>query len=332
MKVNQLKSKIFDAFVVNWTAKAICIVIAFLLYFFYNISQLGTNSISVPVTVQSNGQFMAVSSFQKHVRVTLRANPKDLAGISSREIKAVLNLDSYTAAGEFDIPVSLEFSPEIYLIDPFEAKVFPDRIHIQIEDKTFAYKDVNVSFSGQLPHGFEMVSYSVIPSSLKVTGARSAVEQTTNLLTNRLLLSNHTKTFSAPVKVSSLNSLVTIENEGEVFVTVEVQPVYAEKTLENIPLSFERLAGNLKILPESESLKHVSLKLGGDLLAIEKAEKDSVKIFSDCSKISEPGDYELTVNYMLPSGVKILEKTAEKVMITVELSGMETEPPAEADE
>ena len=102
--------------------------------------------------------------------------------------------------------------------------------------------------------------------------------------------------------------------------------------MENIPLSFERLAGNLKILPESESLKHVSLKLGGDLLAIEKAEKDSVKIFSDCSKISEPGDYELTVNYMLPSGVKILEKTAEKVMITVELSGMETEPPAEAGE
>ena len=147
-----------------------------------------------------------------------------------------------------------------------------------------------------------------------------------------MLLSNHTKTFSAPVKVSSLNSLVTIENEGEVFVTVEVQPVYAEKTLENIPLSFERLAENLKILPESESLKHVSLKLGGDLLAIEKAEKDSVKIFSDCSKISEPGDYELTVNYMLPSGVKILEKTAEKVMITVELSGMETEPPAEAGE
>ena len=118
----------------------------------------------------------------------------------------------------------------------------------------------------------------------------------------------------------------------EVFVTVEVQPVYAEKTLENIPLSFERLAENLKILPESESLKHVSLKLGGDLLAIEKAEKDSVKIFSDCSKISEPGDYELTVNYMLPAGVKILEKTAEKVMITVELSGMETEPPAEAGE
>ena len=123
MKIQPL----IDKFLNKWPTKVICVVIALLLYFFYNISQLNTKTFSAEVYIISNGQMMAVSSYQKHVKVTVRARPEDIATISSKDIMARLNLNPYTAPGKYDVPVTLDFSPEVLLIDPFEVRVSPDR-------------------------------------------------------------------------------------------------------------------------------------------------------------------------------------------------------------
>ena len=318
MKMRLENFKVIDKIIVNWPAKVICVLIALLLYFFFNLSQLDSKTISVPLTVQSDGQLIAVSSFQKHVRVSLRASPESLAQISNRDVEAVLNINNYTHAGVFDVPVSLSFSPDFYLIDPVEVHVSPDRIKVQIEDKTFAYKNIQVSFADDVPDGYEMVSYSVNPSSLKVTGARSAVEQTTVLFTNRLPLSNHTKSFSAPVQISSLNSLISVDNDGEVIVSVEIQPVKAHRDFINIPVNFNSLKTNFKLSDDVFIARAVSFTLIGDKLFLEKMTNDSVSVSVDCQDIEQPGEYELKLLYSIPDKTKLFEPYQESVTIKIE--------------
>ncbi|MCR4627731.1 MAG: hypothetical protein K5640_08810 [Treponema sp.] len=318
MKVRLENFKVIDKIIVNWPAKVICVLIALLLYFFYNLSRLDSKTISVPLDIKSDGQFMAVSSFQKHVRVNLRASPESLAQISTRDIEAVLDINNYTHSGVFDVPVSLSFSPDFYLIDPIEVHVTPDRIKLQIEDKTFSYKNIQVSFADSLPDGYEMVSYTVNPSSLKVTGARSAVEQTTVLFTNRLPLSGHTRTFSAPVQISSLNSLISIENNAEVIVTVEIQPQRTHRDFTNIPVNFNSLNSNLKVSDDVFFTRGISFTLLGEKITLDKLSDESVSVSADCQEIEHAGEYELKLQYSIPDKTKLYEPYPETVTVKIE--------------
>lgn len=320
MKMQPLIEKVYNKVLDRWPVKIVCVVIALLLYFFYNISQLETRTFSVEVSVVSNGQMMPVSSFQRHVRVKVRSNPQALNTITANDITAVVNINPYTSSGEYNIPITLDFEPEVLLIDPFEVRVTPDTIPIRLEDKTFEYRDIKVSFADQVPHGYEVSSYSVSPTSLRVTGSRSAVEQTTELLTNRLPLANHTKSFTAPVSVTSVNSLISVENDGEVYVTVEIQPINQVIEYPNIPITFLYLPQNFDNTPNISS---VSFKGSGDLLRMETISSNAYVVQADCSEITEEGEYDIPLKYIAPSGVVIAERSAENVKLTVSLKNVE---------
>lgn len=318
MKVHLENYKLLNRIFVNWPAKVICVLIALLLYFFFNLSHLDQKIISVPLNIKSDGQFMVVSPFQKNVRVTLKANAESLASITSKDIEAVLDINGYTNSGVYDVPVSLSFSSDFYLIDPIEVHVNPDRLKLQIEDKTFAYKNIQVSFADSIPDGYEMTSYTVNPPYLKVTGARSAVDQTTVLFTNRLPLTGHTKTFSAPVQISSLNSLIEIENNAEVVVTVEIQPVKQNRDFMEVPLVFDDLQAKLKISEDLLNPKSVSFTVTGEKLVLQKLTFSDLSVHADCSAIEAAGEYEVQLKYFVPENVKLFDPHPETVVIKVE--------------
>lgn len=323
MKMQPLIDKLLN----KWPTKVFCIVIALLLYFFYNISQLGTKTLSVDVDVVSNGQMMVVSSYQKHVKVTVRANPQDLAAISSKDITAQLNINQYTKSGEYTVPVMLDFVPEVLLIDPFEVRVSPDTIRLQIEDKTFEYKDIKISFADDVPHGYQVASSTVSPTSLRVTGSRSAVEQTTVLYTNRISLSNHTGKFSAPVTISTLNSLISVDNDEKVFVTVDIKPIENKASYTAVPITFEYLKPELEIASGSDST--VSFTITGNMLDVENISLNHFLIRADCSGIAEPGEYELELSYEIPVNVVISDVSMDKVKIVVQNKSVDV--PAETN-
>ncbi|QTQ16368.1 CdaR family protein [Treponema parvum] len=310
MKIQPIIDKLFE----NWPVKVFCVVIALLLYFFFNVSRLDSKAFPIELGVVSDGQMMPVSSYQKHVRVVVRANAEDIASVTAKDISAVVNLEQYTKSGDYDIPVVLNLSKEILLIDPLEVRVIPDVIHMRIEDKILEYKDVQISFAEEIPHGYEIVSYSVNPSSLRVTGSRSAVEQTTKLFTDKIPLADRTESFSSQVSIATVNSLISVENNAKVVVSVTIQPIMTTAEYKDKAVSFVYLNPDLKIASGGDP---VSFSVSGDLLHVEKLTENSFVVQADCSSIKSPGEYEISLNYILPENVTLLQNSAESVKITV---------------
>jgi len=317
MKAKQIFEKLVD----QWPAKVICFVTALLLFFFYQISQMDTKSVPVKLSVVSDGLLIPVSSYPKHVRVTVRTAPENISKITEDGITAVLNISNYVKPGEYNVPVNIDLDPGLLLIDPLEVHVYPDKVLLTLDEKTFAYVPVKPSLAGTLPRGYESGTIIVTPTSLRISGPRSVVEQLKELQTDKVDLDQHSATFAQQVKVIKNNSLINIEDNAAVSVSVEVKAVRQEKEYTGIHIYFMSLPQNLKI---AGTVPDVSFRVSGDQPSVESLNVDDYTVQADCSSILQPGEYEIPLVYLLPATLKLEEKSAESVRITVVSKGPDT--------
>ena len=115
-----------------------------------------------------------------------------------------------------------------------------------------------------------------------------------------------------------MNSLINIDNDGEVIVSVEIQPLKAHKDFINVPIVFNSLKENLKISEDMFVTRAVSFTLLGEKLFLEKMTNDSVSVSVDCQDIEQPGEYELELLYSIPDKTKLFEPYQESVTIKIE--------------
>ena len=275
---------------------------------------MSSKSIPVKLTVTQENILMPVNSYPKHVRVTIRTSPENIAKITADDISAELNIEAYTKPGEYKVPVTINLDPELLLIEPLEVHVSPDTVPLILGGKSGGTVKVSPLIVGALPAGYETGSVTVTPPVLRVSGPVSMLTQIKELQTEKIDITQHSSSFTTKTKVVKNTSLIDLVDAPDVSVTVEIRPVQSEKSYSSIPVYFAYLPHNLQLAGITPV---VSFKVAGSQLELDNLNVDDYTVQADCSSVTQPGDYDLQLSFLLPESVKVTEKSAETVKVSI---------------
>ena len=311
MKANRLFEKLLE----HWPAKIICFGLALVLYMVHIISVFDRKSFTVPLVVQAAGSLSSVTNHPNYVRVTVRSTTENIAETLESDFTAVLDLTSYTKAGEYAVPISVQLAPKLVLMDPFEVRVKPGYVDLQLEEKTLKFVNVVPSLAGEVEHGYAVTNVAVEPATVQIIGPHSVVEGTSHVYTGPVNINSISISRSYDVALQNINALLDVQSQTQQFhvqVTVEPEPLARNFTSVTVRPMF--LAPQFEVQGE---LPSISFDLTGTVPALENYLLDENAVFIDCSAIAEEGDYELPVRFSLPNSVQVENKSVETVGITV---------------
>ena len=301
----------------DWPAKIICLCLAIFIYAFHQILTLESKTVTLPLTVNSSGTLMSKNISQSSVKVYFKTDSAHINLISAKDLKAYIDLTPYTENGIYDIPVKLELSEDLKNIDPFEFKIKPESVKLNLEEKVLKYIPVVASTSGEPDYGYYVSNLSVVPSSVKVVGPSSVIEKTKQIYTKKVIIKGAKKTFSVPTKIDNINSLIQVypEGDGDFRVDVEVSPEMSEKSFSNVTPKILNLSEHFTI---SSELPKISFILAGPKVSVENFSLKEDSVYIDCKKILTIGEHECyvlvkTLDSLL--SVKNLENQTVKITV-----------------
>ncbi len=310
MNTKHLLDKILD----KWPAKVICLVIAIFLYFFHQASLIDSKTIIVPLEIIEHGMVMHVGNPEKSVTVVVRAEDEAIKSILSSDITASVCLDTITEKGTYNLPVKISLSESLLVYDPFEVKLRDDTVSIDVERKAVKYVPIVPSVVGEVAHGYEIESISMTPSTVEIYGPESVINDTEQIFSTRLNVSNAETNFSTETSYQQYNKLINVIDEGPFKAEVAVKPISMERIFESVVVEIINLSEELII---NEELPKVTLKISGNMPVLENYILSKHAVQLNLREITEPGTYELPLRFVLPANLQLIDKSDEKLIVTV---------------
>lgn len=322
MKVNQLFEKLID----KWPIKVICLIIAIFLYIINLTSNVEKKSFVLPLHIQAEGNVTNVGFVTQKVKVIVKVNESDIANVASSDFYAYVNLNYVETSGTYNIPVHVNVSDKVMAMNPLEVRVEPEYISMKVEEKSMKFAEIQPLLVGQVAYGYKISNIQVEPPFVEVEGPSSMINEVDYIYTDNIDVSNLQSDIQAEVYYKPLNKIISVKNKGpyQVKLTVEEEGMTREFT--NLPIFPINLSDDFEL--DSE-LSNTSLILTGSVLNLENYQLSPRSVFVDFSFITEPGTYEIPVNYSVPSVLKINEKGIDKISVTVTKKVQEEQIPAE---
>lgn len=296
----------------QWPVKVICLIIAIFLYIFHQVSLIDKKTFVVPLTIQENGNVMHVGNTPNSVAVIVRTSNENMKNISNNDITAVVNLDTITEKGVYELPVIVNISDDIKALDPLEVRLKDNKVILEVDNKAFRYVKVEPSVVGEVSHNYEIENVILTPSTLMITGPKSIIDVTDAVYTSRITVSNAETSFSTDTSIQVLNKLISIE---DVNVKADVKVVPRNMELEvDVPVELMNLSSDLVC---NEEVPTVKLKLFGTVSYLENYHVPRRSVQAYLGDIKEPGTYELPLYFYFPRVIDIIEKSSETITVTV---------------
>ena len=310
MKANRF----FEKILYNWPVKVCCLIIAIAIYLFHQASLTEKRSFVIPLTVVEEGAVQHTGDFTSTVTVVVRANTEDISAVHSNQINAYVNLNNITKNGEYNLPVKVQVADEILAFDPFEIKIKPEYIKIKAETKDLKFIPLEASIVGEPEHGYEVTDITIEPAYVEVTGPESIIENTAKIYLDKIDVTGLTQNETFETEYKAVNKLLTIKEEGPFQVTLMIEPKIIERTIDEIEVSVLSLKDSLYLKDE---IMPVWVRLEGTMPILEDYIPGRRFVTADFSQITEPGEYDITLVYNIPSFFNLLETGEETVHVTV---------------
>ena len=306
---------LFEKFTKDWPAKVICLCLAIFIYSFHQIITLDSKTLMIPMQIISDGNLTTKDVCPNFVKVVFRTDSSHIASVNSKDIKAFINLTAYTQEGFYDVPVQVELSEDLKTIEPLEIKIKPESFSLNLEEKILKYIPVVASTSGEPENGFYVSNLEVIPSSVKVVGPKSVVENTKQIYTKKVMLKGAKTNYSSPTKLDNINSLLKIYPESDFKVDIEISEKIAEKDFSNIEVCFLNLKDDFIV---SSQTPKVSFTLSGSQRILEKFVLKPESVYIDLKKALSAGTFDFPVYVSVPDLLSVKKLTPQKVKISIE--------------
>ena len=310
MKANRF----FEKILYNWPVKVCCLIVAIALYLFHQASLTEKRSFVIPLTVVEEGAVQHTGDFTSTVTVVVRANTEQISSVHSNQLTAYVNLNNVAKNGEYNLPVKVKVDDELMAFDPFEIKVKPEYIKIKAETKDLKFIPLEASIVGEPEHGYEITEISIEPPYVEVTGPETIIENTQKIYLDRIDVTGLTQNEIYEAEYKSVNKLLTIKEKGPFKVSLTIEPKQMVRTIEDIEVSV--LSLNEKFYIEDEILP-VWVTLNGSMPVLEDYIPAKRFATIDLSKITEPGEYDIPLNYNIPNYFELVEKSDETIHIKV---------------
>ena len=322
MSIKPLLKKITN----NWPAKAICFVLAAMIYFFHQISLLDTKVYIVPLQVRNQQALVALSGLEqaKFVKIKIRTKREQIASITEEDLAAYVDLSSEPEAGSYDYPVYVELASKIegLDLDPLEISSQPDWVSLRVEARLTKAVPLFAQVLGTPAYGYKVLPAKVDPPFVTLTGPSSFIDALDEIPTDAISIEDADSSVETMVKPFINDSYVSIMDQSDIKVSI---PIVAEtniKEFKDIEVTLKNLSPDLLLLRSPEKISFI---LEGDLLDIEKLTVRNVKVYADCYSIKEPGSYDVPVKIDIPRNIKVYEQTITTVTVKVEKAAGEGE-------
>ncbi|MEW5815575.1 MAG: CdaR family protein [Spirochaetota bacterium] len=302
----------FEGLVSNWPVKVLSLAGAIILFLFYRMSTLEERFFTVPLEISINSNYIPASSYQRKVRINLRGRQDEVFRVLEDDIQASLDLTSYKNEGVYKVPVQITKKGSALEIDPLEIRVDPMEIAITLERKVRKTVEVIPALIGFPAPGYELTQYFITPSTVRVDGPKSRLNDITSVPTEDIDLSGKDADFTTRVRLDHFDNLISFPGGDVVEFRGIIQEAVILKSFEPVDIISLDLDESLT---EISDHKTGSIKLQGTQLLLERIRPEQVRLVADCSTIRVPGTYKLPLRPDVPQGLLVLEyRPAEVVM------------------
>lgn len=304
-----------ERFMTDFPAKVICLALTLLIYWLYNFSQIDKKTLTVPVQVIENGAVTAETDVNhvRAVKVFVKTRQEYLSGIKEDDFNVYVDISAVGKEGTFDFPVIIEPSNSLLLMDSLEVRSVPESIKLSVEKKYFRYVDVEPSLAGTQARGYRVSAVTVEPPFVRVSGAKSVVDQVSSILTDAVDISGISRPAEMTVHLVNENSLLKVE-DTPVTVKVFLEQVQSTRDFTNLKVTASGLKSSLELVSISGN---VDISVSGSTLSLEKISDSQILAIVDCSSIGSPGTYDLPVVLSLPSWVSLVSQSRASVQVNV---------------
>lgn len=308
--------KIKDKFQV----KIFCLVIAFLIYIFHQVSIVDSKVFSVPLKVNENGAVMCINELQPSVSVKIKTSTSNISKILSSDIKASIDLDNIYEAGIYKLPVNISVSNKLMEYSILEITMKPEVIEVNVDKKAVKYVPLEPIVVGEVAYGYQINEIDLAPSFLEVRGPETVLQNLNSIQTTSINVSNAKNSFSTDVEFLQLDKRYTIINKEKIKATVSIEALPYESSFSDINIVSQNLQDNLNL---DTKLGIVNLVLAGKMPVLEKLKLSDNFVYVDFAGITEPGTYELPILTRKLQDVQL--SNISRKTITVVLSSVEIE-------
>ena len=274
--------------------------------------EVSVSNIAVDIDVPSGWAVWEKSVHQ--VNIVFRGSREDIRYLNNEQLRVVIPVSKPDHGKEVVIKLT-----EAYLRNPTGAKVVqfsPSEIVVKLDQESERLLPVKAAVSGSLPEGLDIERIVSTPASVRVSGARQALEGMENIHTEMVDLKDRQTSFkeSVPIALPQTGRMLVEPN----WVTVEffLEEHNSTETFENIPVRILCAPGDRRRIEVQPQMINITVK--GQVKRIEQMQTADVFAYVSCHNLAESTVYDLPVVVDLPSGLQLIK--AEPSVVTVEIS------------
>ena len=295
--------KIFVKAAENWPAKVLSIALAMILFVFHRMSTLSERFFSVPLILESQTNLVPANQYPRMIRITLRGEANSIYPIQEDNIQAYVDLAKFDAPGNYQAAVQIRKTGVALDVSPLEIRMDPGEVSLSLDHKISKFVPLKANIQGEVESGYILNSYSLNPTQVIIDGPSRLIGFISELNTDIIDLGGRAGDFSLNVNILNQDPLLVIRGSGITEFQGFISRIITVRNIQNVPVSVSGLDENFTGEPDS---RYVSVHLEGrsqEDLDNFSLPADFLRI--DCSAITEPGIYMLTIHGDVPAGITL---------------------------
>ena len=305
----------------NWPAKVLSVALALILFVFHEMSTLTTRTIIIPLAVETNSALTPGSAYPRSVRVRLRGESEGVKSILDSDVEAYLDLSGHESEGQYRAPVQIRRKGSALVPEPLEITVNPLEVSVNLDKRVNKNIPLAASIQGNVADGFELITYSVSPDEIAVSGPLRIMEAINDIKTDPIDIEGRKSDFNVMVNIANPNPLLlSIRGDAYAEFRCVIRPSVPVRNIDGITIEITGLGPHLESDLDGRT-GSVRLEAAPSLLDNFTAGPGFFSV--DCSGITEPGTYTLPVDVDLPDGFILIKRDPEEVGVTITLRSRE---------
>lgn len=302
-----LGEKLYSLLTANAAAKAISVIIAFVLWVVVLGSRVVEVTKDIPIEVVAPVELVTANDIPDHISVRLSGPKAFLRAILDRREEPIrVNL-----AGAKPGLVTYRFFSD-YIRVPIGVKVLqiiPASIPIKIEAMKRRDIPVKLETLGVLPEGYRLLRTTLKPDVVRVKGPESRIDSLTEISTVPVDISGTKGKLEKDVAIDLARYNVQLEGDLP-RATIEVEPISANFRIKNVDI---RVISSYKFRLEE---KNVTVHVRAEPRDLKLLDRANVYAVVDLSG-KVPGKYHEALRVNLPNGVGLVKIIPDHVNVTL---------------
>jgi YbbR domain-containing protein len=298
----------------NWPVKVLSVALALILFVFHQLNTLTTRSLSVPLNIETNSALIPASEYPQNVRISLRGEDDGIKLIADSDIEAYVDLARHEEEGIYSVPVQVRKKGSALGIEPLEITVYPSKISILLDLRSNKIFPLTAVIRGRAAEGFDLVSFSISPTEIAVTGPLAALEQIAEIETELIDLDGRSNDFIVEVNIINPNPFFVLRGSGKAEFSCVIRPSVSVRSIEGIPIT---LVGLDPALEADTGGRTGSVRIEGEQSRLDDFKPSEDFLVVVCTSIRRPGAYTVPVILNLPQDFSLIRREPEELNLTI---------------